>query len=440
MKKNLFTIDRNLRTPTQVNLELTSACNHKCRYCYNYWRKDSALAADARKMTIEEMDHVLDKLIEAKVLNVILSGGEPFMNYEVLLHAVRRLTEAGIMSTCNSNMTLPTCEQLQALKEAGLPHILTSLSSHDEETNDFVFGRRGAFQDVTGNIQVAAELGFRVSINNIINKHNYRHVYQTGLLAHELGAKNYFVTRGGASRKGNPPAAEVVVLKPEQYIEVLDAAVRVREETGINIYSLYQYPLCMIKDLSKYREFVGRGCPAGKKLICINVDGNMHACNHESEPYGNIFECDVASVWKRMEKWRDKSLIPSSCRGCKWYEWCEAGCRMAADEIHDPDYLCAGPEAIRDLPDPEPPHEAYMPQIDLTFRYRINASLRFRKEDGFSLVHILGGWVMEVDDEVAAFLQLMNERNGIFGVGEFPGAKEVLASFIAKGVVAVLPT
>lgn len=437
MNGNLFSIDRNLRTPTQVNLEITTGCNHKCRYCYNYWRKDPGPSLQARKMSVEEVDVVLDKLIEAQVLNVIISGGEPFLNYEVMLHAVKRLTEAGIMSTCNSNMTLVTREQLEDLKEAGLPHILTSLTSYDEERNDLIFGRSGAFQDAIKNIRIAADLGIRISVNNIINKYSYQHVYKTGILAHRLGASNYFVTRGGANRMENPGAAEVVILDPEQYIEVLDAAVRVRDETGINIFSLYQYPLCMIRDLAKYREFIGRGCPAGKKLICINVDGNMHACNHEEKPYGNIFEDDVSIVWNKMKRWRDKSLIPADCKECKWYEWCEAGCRMAADSIYEPDYLCAGSEAIKELPDPVPLYEAYLLQIDRTKRYRLKKELRFRQEDGFSLVHILGGWVMIVEDDVATFLRSLGERDDSFGADSFPGEKQVLATFLSKDVVEI---
>jgi radical SAM protein with 4Fe4S-binding SPASM domain len=386
-------------------------------------------------MSIQEIDVILDKLIEAQVLNVIISGGEPFLNYEILLHAVKRLTQADIMSTCNSNMTLASLEQLVALKDAGLPHILTSLSSHNEETNDLVFGRRGAFRDAVKNIRIAADLGIRISVNNIVNIYNYKHVYETGLFAHELGASNYFVTRGGANRVENPGAAEVVILRPEQYIEVLDAAVRLRNETGINIYSLYQYPLCMIKDLGKYREFVGRGCPAGKKLICINVDGNIHACNHEQEPYGNIFEDDVKSAWDKMGKWRNKSLIPKECRDCRWYEYCEGGCRMSADKIDQSDYLCAGPEVIDGLPDPVPISDLYRSMIKPHSRFHLKQHLRFRQEVGFSIVHILGGFVMIVESNVAEFLQSINKSGIAFSADHFPGEKDVLSILLAKAVI-----
>ncbi|MCF8405695.1 MAG: radical SAM protein [Bacteroidales bacterium] len=435
MSENHNEISRKLSTPTQINLEITSACNHKCRFCYNYWRNDPVSELSASKFSIEQMEVIIKKLIDAKVLNVIFSGGEPFYNFEVLLYGVKELTKAGIMTTCNSNLTIPTYEQLKALKDVGLPHILTSLSSYDEETNDKVFGRKGSFKNVTENIKIAVELGIRISINNIINIYNYQHVYETGLLAHKLGASNYFVTRGGTNKLANPEAGKIVILSPDKYIEVLDAAVRVRNETGINIYSLYQYPLCLIKDLEKYKEFVGRGCPAGKKLININVDGEMHACNHEVNSYGNIFTTDVKSAWDKMEKWRDMSLIPEDCKNCKWYEWCEAGCRQAADDIKHYDYLYQGTEVIKDLDDPKPVYLDYLELVKPGIDFEVNTNLRFRKEDNFYLIHIIGGWLMSVDNDVSEFLQTRSKNGNCFQSADFPADKNLLATLLAKNIV-----
>ena len=112
-------------------------------------------------------------------------------------------------------------------------------------------------------------------------------------------------------------------------------------------------------------------------------------------------------------------------------------CRMAADSIYEPDYLCAGSEAIKELPDPVPLYEPYLLQIDRTKRYRLKKELRFRQEDGFSLVHILGGWVMIVEDDVATFLRSVGERDESFDADSFPGEKQVLATFLSKDVVEI---
>ncbi len=436
MTTNIFTLNHyRLNAPTTINLEITAACNHKCRFCYNYWRDDPNQEVFTKKVSLQNIDFIIDKLIDANVLNVILTGGEPFTNYKVLLHAIRRLNNAGIMTTCNSNLTLANKEQLHELKDAGLPHILTSLSSHREEINDYVFNSKGAFQRACKNIKTAAESGIKISVNNIINSYNYKDVYQTGLLAHSLGASNYFVTRGGTNKKENPAAGEILILKPEQYLEVLDMAIRVRDETGIKIYSLYQYPLCMLKDLEKYREFVGRGCPAGKKLIAINADGNMHACNHEIESYGNIFTDSLIDAWNKMEKWRNDFLVPEDCKKCNWLELCEGGCRMSSDSIDGYDYLYQGSEQLKETPQLIPAHHEYLPQILPDKLYYVNSNLRFRKENGFMLIHILGGWFVPVQHHIADFLQNKKGQKRKFTVNDFPGNKTDLAELLEKQII-----
>ena len=41
----------------------------------------------------------------------------------------------------------------------------------------------------------------------------------------------------------------------------LDELLKLKEEFGMNVGTLINYPLCMIGDLQKYQDFVGRGCP-----------------------------------------------------------------------------------------------------------------------------------------------------------------------------------
>jgi MoaA/NifB/PqqE/SkfB family radical SAM enzyme len=42
---------KELKSPVAVQLELTTACNHKCIHCYNHWRN-----ASEKDVTLSEVD------------------------------------------------------------------------------------------------------------------------------------------------------------------------------------------------------------------------------------------------------------------------------------------------------------------------------------------------------------------------------------------------
>ena len=212
---------------------------------------------------------------------------------------------------------------------------------------------------------------------------------------------------------------------------VLDAAIRVKEDTGITVGSLIQYPVCFLRDVEKYADFVGRGCPAGKKMVCINADGETHACFHEHESYGNVLEIGLGGVWKNMEMWRDNTLIPESCRDCKWFRWCQAGCRVFADTLDGKDYMCKGSEG---LPDPVEDYEKSIHLVD-DATFQVREGLRYREEDGFWLVHIVGAWITKVSPQVALFLIDHEKQGADFTAADFPADKKSLAALLTKHIV-----
>lgn len=417
-------------TPCQINLELSSTCNHKCPYCYNSWRHDNTPAT--AKMSIDKLDILIDDIIKNKVFNVILTGGEPFTNYEGLLHSVKRLSSANVLVTCNTNLTLATAEQLKELKAAGLPHILTSLASFDPDINDSIFGNKGAFVKITKNIINATSAGIKVSVNNIIHGLNKEHVYRTGLLAHTMGASNFFVTRAASSKACGQESSDFV-LTADDYHRCLSDAIRVHEETGIIVSSLSQYPVCFLRDVEKYADFLARLCPCGNKMVCVNADGSTHACNHETRSYGNVWEVGLTAAWKQMSAWRDGSYIPPYCQSCKWFRWCGSGCRQCSGKINEQDFLFRG--RVEEMPDPIEDHVRSMPLVTDVNHFTVKKGLRYREETNMWLFHTVGSFINRVSKPTGAFLADCAEKDRLFTLKEFPDTKEVLATLLTKNVV-----
>jgi len=424
----MYTITDKLKTACQIDMEITTACNHSCRYCYNFWRHKNHKEIFMSKETI---DKIIDNIIKNRVFNVVLTGGEPFTNYDVLLHGVKRLTRAGILVSCNSNLTLATKEKLQELKKAGLPHILTSLASYDPETNDHIFNKKGSFTKVIQNIINAVQAGIKISVNTVVSQYTKDQIYKTGLLVHALGASNLFLTRVVPNNSCPAGVASEFILKPEEYVPVLEEAIRIKKETGITIGSLIQYPVCFLKDPEKYTDFIGRGCPAGKKMVCISANGEARACFHEKKSYGNVLEIGIEGVWKNMEKWRNDSLIPKKCRKCKWLRWCEGGCRIYAKSLDAPDFLCQGPAG---LPDPKEDYEKFIHLIK-GGKFKVRKGLRFREEKGFWLTHIIGAWIVKISPRVAEFLKKYERSGKEFSIKNFPESEKSLADLLAKKIV-----
>ena len=68
-----------LKSPIEVQIELTSRCNQKCIFCYNVWKEESSSKSIKNRLSKEEHFSVIDKIIKNKIFSVIFSGGEPLL-------------------------------------------------------------------------------------------------------------------------------------------------------------------------------------------------------------------------------------------------------------------------------------------------------------------------------------------------------------------------
>ncbi len=423
--------------PTSTNLEITEACNVKCTHCYNFWREDSM---GGNSLNIETLDKVIDKLIETQVFHVILSGGEPFAKFKILKHALKRLGEAGMSLSVNTNLMLANDDKCKELYDLGLDHVLTSLPSSDPVLNDRIMQSVGSFESIMQGIDACRRNGIRVSVNHVINNTNYDGVYEAAKLVAGKGAQKIFITRAVPPTYSKNAEADGYLMEPEKLKSALDAALQAKADFGIGVGSLVSYPLCFLGDLVKYKDFIGRGCPAQRgSRFSINSTGDVHACVHEERSYGNVFEQDIPELYDNMMPWHDGSYRYSGCAGCRYADVCESGCRMSAlgayGELSSKDPLYVGPHAFTRDYELDPDNTVASLLTEDTQLYAPKR-LRFRQEDGFTLLNIRWGNTITISDEIAAVLKRHQESGASFTSKSFEAKDfDLLVGLIVKDAV-----
>ncbi|WP_211109392.1 radical SAM/SPASM domain-containing protein [Azospirillum tabaci] len=412
-----------LSAPISINLELTSGCNIQCRHCYNFWREDPASFKDS--VSMEKIDRLVAMIVASKVFHVILTGGEPLLNFPVMEYAARRLSEAGLSISTNSNLMLATPTKMERLRVAGLDHILTSLNSYDPATNDHMMNKPGALDRIKEGIRTTRAAGIRVSANMVISTPNAEHVYETARLAAALGVQKIFATRLVPSVTVEDPHGTILELDIAGARRAVEDLARAKRDFGIDVGTLISYPLCFLGDLATYADFVGRGCPAqtGNRMV-LNANGDSHACTHEEENYGNVFEVGLTEAFGRMSRWHDGSYRYQGCAGCAYQEICGSGCRMAANSYYKrrdaQDPLFVGFDRIGVPYTLDIPAEIVQ-TVDRKAQVVVPPRIRFRQEDGYCLLNVRWANAFAVPTELAVFLREQQAAGTPFDMDDLPG-------------------
>lgn len=141
-----------------LELEVTTACQLKCRHCYN----SSSPAGTHGTMTRGDWEHLLDSAPAAGVRRVQLIGGEPSMHPHFLPLAHHALS-VGLELQVFSNLYCVT-PALWALYREPRVTLATSYYSDRPELHDQVTGRPGSHRRTRAAISVALESGIPLKV------------------------------------------------------------------------------------------------------------------------------------------------------------------------------------------------------------------------------------------------------------------------------------
>jgi len=341
-----------------------------------------------------KLDHTIDELVRNRVMHVIITGGEPLLALDRAKYLAERSLDAGMTVSLNSNLLAATSDNMRQLRASGIDHILTTLHSWNEHVHDYVATTPGAFKKIINGIRLAQENGIRVTVNTILFQFNKNDIFKTGKFVRSLGVEKFLANRTIPSPTNDESLrTEFRIGEPESR-RMFDDLLRLKEELGMQVGTCRTVPQCFFDELDRYDDFLARGCAAGKKHLLLNVNGDSHACVHESKNYGNIHEVGLKGIWENMAVWRSLEYIPEECQSCHLFDICDAGCRLVAQEhtssMKGYDNLRRGAGHLPEYKGVIRPEHIESAKNDT---FMVHPDFSYRKENGFYIARTVGARV-----------------------------------------------
>jgi radical SAM protein with 4Fe4S-binding SPASM domain len=314
-----------LKTPIRVFIDVTRKCNLNCKHCY-------AQKPIEKELNTLEMKVLLDEIAASNVVEVIFTGGEPFMRedfFELLEYAKL----IGLTTIILSNATTITKEDAEKLKKLNVMRVQTSLDGL-KDTHDEFRGVNGSFEDTVRGIRYLTSFGMNVRVNCAQLSQNVAEIDELLELCANMGVVEfawYQMLPSGRGRENlnlGATGEEIFLIEEhlkdlkEKYLEkmLFMYSSSGKVEVKCDIYTLETYPVMNPK------------CGAGRQFCAITPDGGVKPCVFWEDSFCeyNIKERSLEWIWNNTKLFKELRSSDIMCGACKAFPWCGGSCRLVA--------------------------------------------------------------------------------------------------------------
>ena len=311
-------------------VEVTRACNHACRYCYNFWTHPDATGTPNPPERPGDLQPLLARVLEqVECAHITLTGGEPLLRGD-LHEVVSFLASRHLRINLITNGHLLTEARIADLIRRGVTLFELPLLSFRREVHDALCGTRGAFDAVLSALTDIRTHRGQAVIAFVATRQNIADLYDTLKLAFAFGARGVMLNRF------NPGGRGVVYLEEllptlEQMTEALEIAEAAAGEFDLPISCSIPIQPCLI-DLARYPHLTSGFCAAGSERAYYTLDtaGNVRPCNHTPTVLGNVWQEPFEEIVASERLAEFVAARPAFCDLCEWRDECQGGCKAAA--------------------------------------------------------------------------------------------------------------
>lgn len=321
--------------------DLTSACNFRCVHClYN----DTEYSSQ-NDLSHEQAMNLADDLIEAGIVEIMLTGGEIFMRPDTL-DIAERFKENNISVKLLTNAALINNKHIDRIANMFNPYLDMLQISLDAATHETFkkIRQTDSFETIISNIKKLTDRGVRVVIGCTVNQINYNEILQTYNLASELGVSDFMAGKMIYHNKSHAP-----LMVSDRDLLLLEKKLTENQNSKTNLI-LGLFPTIDflnvngVKEIiseNKYQKYLDKlktpklkSCHLNDRIrICSN--GDMYLCMEaDSCPeakLGNYKENSFSEIWNKRNSnvfFQPRILDKMVCKNCKYNVICNSGCMV----------------------------------------------------------------------------------------------------------------
>jgi radical SAM protein with 4Fe4S-binding SPASM domain len=313
------------KTPLVVKWEVTKRCNLRCAHCYA-----SAGSIASNDLSTEEALALIDRLSELEVMNIVFTGGEPFIRRD-FQRLIDETEKHAICIDILTNGTMIT-EYFSQFLARVVPHsVQVSLDGATAETHDKFRGLKGSFDATVRGIENLVNAGVRVTVAATFHKGNIGELNKLVQLAYRLGAKGFLFGFIFPIGRGLSAFDTLALDRAEQRL-VWDSLVRESSTRGLGSDFFVQVDEAL--GTIQGKDLNPPTCRAGRIMITIGANGDMIPCPMLFDyKLGNVRTDDLQEIWEnspRLRYLRDHSNLKGPCAECRLRDRCGGGCKAIA--------------------------------------------------------------------------------------------------------------
>lgn len=329
-----------MRMPKTVDLDITSRCNLRCRYCY-FFDNDAVVYQD---LPTEEWLKFIDELGRLGVTEVCMAGGEPFIR-EDLRELISAVVRNRMRFQLLSNGGLITDEIAAFIASTGrCNHVQISIDGAGPATHDACRGK-GSFEAAIRGLKTLKRNKVRVACRATIHHHNVHELEDIArFLLEDLKLPGFGTNSAGYLGSCRTHAREVMLttadraLAMEKLLE-LNKKYQGRINAAAGPLAEGRMWTKMVKAAAAKEPAFHNGgrltaCGCTSNKIAIRPDGAINPCNMLAHlVLGHINVDSLQDIWLNhpvMNAMRTRRSIPLDsfeyCTGCEFIPYCTGNC------------------------------------------------------------------------------------------------------------------
>ena len=237
----------------KIRILVANGCNYRCRFCHN---EGQSKYSPSQYMSFENLKTLIDFIQDQDVAELCFSGGEPFLNRD-LVRMIRYADDNTVSDIgCATNLSLITNSQIQELSSTRVKFNIQFPFASDADFRDSTGS--GNYMKVVETIKKVQDSGINIGLNSVIQSLDMSKFVQVleFALENELPLKLLPQIGLTGSDRFKEKIYPLLQAKAVERIDKGTGAIRFTLENGNHrITVLYIDSPCFTKDIERCRKY-----------------------------------------------------------------------------------------------------------------------------------------------------------------------------------------